>query len=345
MGEAEKSVIRVIFAGSPGIAVPSLRALAGLETGGVCVLAAVLTNPDSAKGRGGKSGPTELGAAALGLDSRPKILKFEKLDGNAREGIAALEPDLLVSFAYGKIFGPKFLALFPLGGINVHPSLLPRWRGPTPVQSAILHGDTETGVCVQRLALEMDSGDILARERFALSGRETALSLGNTAAEKGASLVAALIRRIAAEGRIPAGEKQGEEGLRYSSLITREMGRIDWRAGAAEIDRKIRAFTPWPLCVARFAGSELYLLEGRPFAGDPAAPARLAEAAGRSGPAGFPGGAPPGTVLGTDREWGILIQTGDGIFAAEKLQFPAKKALDWRAFLNGARNFIGSVLE
>jgi methionyl-tRNA formyltransferase len=342
MGETEKSVIRVIrvvFAGSPGIAVPALRALAGLEADGVCVLAAVLTNPDSAKGRGGKSGPTELAAAALEMDAGLKILKFEKLDGKAREEVAALEPDLLVSFAYGKIFGPKFLALFPLGGINVHPSLLPRWRGPAPVQAAILHGDAETGVCVQHLAAEMDCGDILARECFPLSGRETALSLGAVAAEKGAALAAALLRRIAAEGRVPAGEKQGGEGARYSSLITKEMGRIDWRAGAVEIDRKIRAFTPWPLCLTCFAGSELYVLEGRPFAGDPA------------GLPGFPAGAgdagyaPPGTVLGTDRQWGILIQTGGGIFAAERLQFPTKKPLDWRAFLNGARNFVGSVLE
>jgi methionyl-tRNA formyltransferase len=333
MGETEKSVIRVIFAGSAGIAVPALRALADLGTEGVCVLAAVLTNPDSAKGRGGKNGPTELGAAALGLDPAPELLKFGKLDGNAREEVAALKPDLLVSFAYGKIFGPKFLALFPLGGINVHPSLLPRWRGPSPVQAAILHGDAETGVCVQRLALEMDSGEILARERFPLSGRETALSLGDTAAEKGASLAAALIRRIAAEGRIPPGEKQGGEGVCYSALITKEMGRIDWNAGAAEIDRKIRAFTPWPLCLTRFSGSELYLLEGRPFAGDPA------------GLPGFPENAPPGTVLGADKKWGILIRAGEGIFAAERLQFPARKALDWRAFLNGARDFVGSVLE
>jgi methionyl-tRNA formyltransferase len=331
MGKTEKRMMRVIFAGSPGIAVPTLRALAALETEGVCGLAAVLTNPDSAKGRGGKSEPTEVGAAALGLDTRPKLLKFEKLDGSAREEIAALKPDIFVCFAYGKIFGPKFLALFPLGGINIHPSLLPRWRGPTPVQAAILHGDAETGVCVQRVALEIDSGEILARERFPLSGRETALSLGAMAAEKGAALAPALIRRIAAEGRLPPGEKQDEAGALYSTLITKEMGRIDWNTTAAEIDRKIRAFTPWPLCLTRFGGSELYLLEGRPFEGDSAG-------------VPVPDSAPPGTVLGTDKKWGILVRTGGGIFAVEKLQFPARKALDWRAFLNGARNFIGSRL-
>jgi methionyl-tRNA formyltransferase len=327
-------MIRVIFAGSPGIAVPALRAMAALEAEGVCAIAGVLTNPDSAKGRSGKTEPTETGAAALELSTRPRLLKFEKLDGNAREEIAALKPDILVSFAYGRIFGPKFLALFPLGGINVHPSLLPRWRGPSPIQAAILHGDTETGVCVQRIALEMDRGEILARERFPLSGRETALSLGGTAAEKGAALVSALIRRISAEGRLPPGEKQDESGALYSALITKEMGRVDWNDTAAAIDRKIRAFTPWPPCLTRFGGTELYLLEGRPFEGD------AAEVRGFSGPEP----APPGTVLGTDKKQGILVQTGEGIFAVEKLQFPARKALDWRAFLNGTRNFIGSRL-
>jgi methionyl-tRNA formyltransferase len=190
---------------------------------------------------------------------------------------------------------------------------------------------------VQRVALDVDSGEILARERFPLSGRETALSLGAMAAEKGAALVSALIRRIAAEGaatklpKFPPGEKQDEAGALYSALITREMGRVDWNATAVEIDRKIRAFTPWPLCLTRFGGSELYVLEGRPFEGNLA---------------GFSGqdSAPPGTVLGADKKWGILVQTGGGIFVAERLQFPARKALDWRAFLNGARNFIGSRL-
>jgi methionyl-tRNA formyltransferase len=319
-------VVRVIFAGSPAIAVPALRALAALESAGVCRLAAVLTNPDAAKGRGGKSAPTEVADAACRLDTVPALLKCEKLDGNARDAVAALESDLLVSFAYGKIFGPKFLALFPLGGINVHASLLPRWRGAAPIQAAILNGDVETGVCVQRLAAKMDCGDILTRERFPLSGRETALSLGAIVAEKGAALLSDLIRRIAATGAVPGGEKQDDAAATYSALITKEMGRIDWNTAAAEIDRKVRAFTPWPLCLTRSAGTDLYLLKGRPLSGG------TEEAL-------------PGTVLGTDKERGILIQCGEGVFAAERLQFAGRKALDWRSFLNGARNFIGSRLE
>jgi methionyl-tRNA formyltransferase len=256
------------------------------------------------------------------------ILKPEKLDGAVREAVAALKPDLLVSFAYGKIFGPKFLALFPLGGVNVHPSLLPRFRGASPIQAAILAGDAVTGVCVQRLAVEMDAGDVLARETITLTGRETTASLSDIASETGAALLAGLIRRAAETERLPEGEAQQGEAV-YCSHITGDRGRIDWNNSAEAIDRQIRAFTPWPLCLTRCGSSELYILAGRPY----------------DGGAELPCGAAPGTVLAGDRDWGILIQTGEGIFAAEKLQYRTKKALDWRAFLNGARGFMGTCLD
>jgi methionyl-tRNA formyltransferase len=316
--------MRVLFAGTSGIALPALRALAALEKEGLCRLAGALTKADSARGRHGGAEPTEVGAAAaeLGLS----VLKPGKLDAPVREAVLALKPDLLVSFAYGKIFGPKFLALFPLGGVNIHPSRLPLYRGAAPIQAAILAGDRETGICVQRLAAEMDAGDILEREGIPLSGRETAASLSAAAAEKGAELLARLIRRIGVSGQLPPGEAQRGEAV-YCSPITREMGRIDWQEGAVEIDRKIRAFTPWPLCLTRHGEAELYILEGRPYGGS--IPTE---------------GKEPGSVLGTDKDWGILIQTGNGIFAAERLQYRTKKSLDWRSFLNGARDFTGTRL-
>jgi methionyl-tRNA formyltransferase len=196
--------MRILFAGNPAIAVPSLEALAAfcLEDPGFQL--AVLTNPDSPRGRHGKPESTDVAAAAVALTKRfvergmPPIvqLKPEKLDAAAREAIKALEPDLLVSFAYGRIFGPKFLALFPKGGINIHPSLLPKHRGAAPIPAAILGLDRETGVTIQRLALEMDTGDILAQERFPLTGRETTASLSETAAVKGAIMLPPLIRSL-----------------------------------------------------------------------------------------------------------------------------------------------------
>jgi methionyl-tRNA formyltransferase len=313
--------MRLLFAGSPAIAVPSLEAAAKTSE-----LAAVLTNPDSPRGRSGKREPTDA-AVAAGRLSVP-VLKPEKLDGAAREAVRALAPDLLVSFAYGRIFGPKFLSLFPLGGINIHPSLLPRYRGPSPLAAAILNGDTETGITIQRLAPEMDGGDILAREIIPLEGRETSESLSLTAAVKSAAMLPPLLQAIA--GGSARGRPQNQGEAVYCSLISREDGIINWMAGAVSIDARIRAFTPWPLCRTVYGGTDLYILRAHPFF--PEIPLRA------------PPRAPPGLVLGVDKGQGILIQTGNGFLAAEVLQLEKRKALEWRAFLNGARDFIGTRL-
>jgi methionyl-tRNA formyltransferase len=253
------------------------------------------------------------------------VLKPEKLDAAVREAVAALKPDLLVSFAYGHIFGPKFLGLFPLGGINIHPSLLPKYRGPSPIQQAILNGDAETGITIQQLAAEMDSGDILSQEAFPL-GRETSESLGALAAEKAAAMLPSVLEGLA--GGLLTGRPQNHGEASYCSLISRDDGVIDWTQGAAAIDAQIRAFNPWPLCRTRFGGQDLYIREAVPL---------------ENRPDGIPR-AEPGTVLGIDKGQGILVQTGDGVLAVWVLQLEARKALDWRAFLNGVRNFIGSRL-
>ncbi|GAB6390682.1 MAG: methionyl-tRNA formyltransferase [Treponematales bacterium] len=339
--------MRALFAGSPAIAVPSLRALWELErsSGAAFALAGVLTNPDSPRGRSGRPEPTAVSAAAREIDGErekaglPPLeqVKPEKLDGAARERAAALKADLLVSFAYGRIFGPKFLALFPLGGVNVHPSLLPRHRGASPLQAALLAGDRETGVSVQTLAREMDSGGILAAEAFPLAARETAETLAEKAAEKGAALLAGFLGELCRaedpQARLKAARPQEGEPS-YCRVIRKEDGRIDWTQSAARIDAQIRAYTPWPLSFTTSGGETLYLLEAAPAA-EAGAPAW--EGAGQS--------APPGAVRGIDRERGILIQTGEGLLAVTRLQFRARKALDWRSFLNGARGFLGSTLE
>ncbi|MCL2231972.1 MAG: methionyl-tRNA formyltransferase [Treponema sp.] len=317
--------MRVLFAGSPAIAVPSLRVLSAMETEGRGVtLAGILTNPDRAR-RHGHSEPTDISAAAAAFDtargesglSPIPQLKPETLDQAARESVAALAPDILVSFAYGRIFGPRFLSLFPSGAINIHPSLLPKYRGATPIPAAILAGEKETGICIQKLALEMDAGDILVSERLELSGRETTASLSETAGEKAALLLRQLLADFS-----PAAARPQEGEPSYCRQIKKEEGIIDWAKSAARIDAQIRAYTPWPLSFTNLGPDTLFVLEARPLA----LPAETS---------------PPGTVLGTDREKGILIQTGDGILAVSRLQWQAKKALDWKSFCNGARGFIG----
>jgi methionyl-tRNA formyltransferase len=246
------------------------------------------------------------------------VLKPLKLDAVVRQQVSALKADVLVSFAYGRIFGPKFLALFPLGGINVHPSLLPKYRGPTPIQAAILNRDTVTGITVQKLAAEMDSGDILVQEQLQLTGRETAGSLGEVMAQKAAEMLPSVLENIT------AGVPQNHGEASYCSLITRQDGLIDWKRSAVEIDAQIRAYNPWPLAWTFHNGRELFILK-----------AEVRE----TGSAEV-----PGLVLGIDKQGGILVQTGEGILVVTELQYRTKKVLEWRAFLNGARDFTGSRL-
>jgi methionyl-tRNA formyltransferase len=328
--------MRILFAGSPGIAVPALEALAAmggadLHGKGKFTLAALLTNPDSPKGRSSRHVPTE---CATAFDRRFSgvlpVLKPEKLDAQARSRVEELQPDILVSFAYGKIFGPKFLALFPLGGINIHPSLLPKYRGPTPIPAAIMNRETETGITVQRLAAEMDSGDILAQEKVPLHGRETTASLSEMMAKKAVAMLSAALEGIAA-GTVAA-VPQDHSAASYCSLIDKSDGLIDWSRSAVEIDAQIRAFTPWPLSVTMHGDLPLLILraEAQKYT-PPQFESNLSTTA-------------PGQVLGKDANIGILIQTGGGVLAVTELQYRTKKALGWKDFLNGTRNFIGSRL-
>jgi methionyl-tRNA formyltransferase len=320
--------MRILFAGSPEIAVPSL-----LAVGKAFELVGVLTNPPAPKGRGLAPAPTPVAQAAAEHFPGVPILAPERLGPPEREAVAALNPDLLAVFAYGRIFGPKFLGLFPLGGVNVHPSLLPRWRGPSPIPYAILARDAETGICVQRLALRLDSGDILGRQRLPLTGRETAGGLSDWAAGAGADLLGAVLSLIA-EGRESA-EPQDEGLATWSHQMSKDDGLVDWKAGALEIDAMVRAYTPWPGAWTTLHGERLGLLETWPYA-DEAGPQE-------PGNAGMEY-AEPGTVVGIDKSRGIMVQTGAGLLALRVLQARGKKPLAYRDFANGARNLAGARL-
>jgi methionyl-tRNA formyltransferase len=322
--------MRILFAASPDIAVPALETLAGGFE-----LAGVLTNPDSPRGRRSLPEPTEVGAAVERLAGAGKgpfpLLKPEKLDALAREQVLALGPDLLVSFAYGRIFGPRFLALFPMGGINIHPSLLPQYRGPAPIPAAILNRDRQTGITIQRLAREMDSGDVLAQEQVDLTGRETSRTLGAIMANKAAQMLPAALKGLA-DGTLRA-VPQDHRQATYCPLLTKEDGHIDWTQSAADIDARIRAFDPWPLSWTSHGEQRLFILRAEPVPAEDAAQPLAAAQPSQTG-----------LVLGIDKQRGILVQTGAGVLAVSELQYQAKKALQWRDFLNGARNFTGCRL-
>ncbi|MBN2352696.1 MAG: methionyl-tRNA formyltransferase [Spirochaetales bacterium] len=320
--------MKILFAGTPEFAVPALAVVASRFP-----VVGVLTQGDARRGRGRKSSPSPVKAKALELGL--PVLEPEKLDGAFRGEVAGLAPDLLVCVAYAKIFGPKFLGLFPEGGINVHPSLLPRFRGPSPIQAAILAGDPETGVTVQRLALKMDTGDILGQEIHPVADTDTAATLSNALAEVGAELSVRVIEEIASGTVRP--RPQDESRATYSRLLTKSSGLLDFAASAAELERAVRAFQPWPLAHAFWGEKRVFFLE----AGAYPSPVESGLQSAESGPEP----ASPGRVLGMDKDLGILIHTGDGVLAVRTIQLEYKKALPFREFVNGNREFIGGTLS
>ena len=289
----------------------------------------VLTNPPSMRGRHSELVQTEV--ATIARESNIPVFEFDHLLSEARETISPIGADLLVSFDYGRIFGAKFLALFPLGGINLHPSSLPKYRGCTPVPAAILNGDKVLGVTVQKLALQTDEGDILAQSEIPLDGTETTLSLmdgdGKTSkvTEIGARLLKKILKEIANSDSEIIGKKQSGQ-TSYTNFLKKEDGFIDWQKSASEIERKIRAYTPFPLCSTDWNGIRVTILK-----------AKVCEEKTNK---------EAGTVLPYRKSIGIEIACGDSsILVATELQQEKKKAMDYKSFVNGARNFIGAVLK
>lgn len=313
--------MRVLFAGTPQMAVPSLDAVVECAS-----VVGVLTAPDAPVGR--KRVPTPSPVAARAMELAIPLLRPDRLDASVRESVALLDPDLLVCVAYGKIFGPRFLALFRRGGINLHPSLLPRHRGPAPIPAAILAGDRETGITVQRLAQEMDAGDILIQQRFPLTGRETTGGLTARVAAEGALLVADAVRLIEQGHDQPV--PQDPAAATCCGLITSADGRIDWARDSDAIDRSVRAYNPRPSAFTELNGVRLSVLESKPI-GD--VPEGLTHR-----------DALPGTVVSVDKKIGILVQTGSGLLALRRLQLQSRNPLDWNRFANGHRDLVGTVL-
>jgi len=309
--------VRIVFAGTPEFAVPAFEVLAREE---VC---AVLTAPDRPSGRRGtpQAPPLKRRAAERGLP----VLQPDRIGRSFSAELAALQPDLLVAVAYGKIFRPYFLDLFPRGGVNVHPSLLPKLRGPAPIPAAILAGMERTGVTVQRLAAAVDAGDILVQREVALRPTDTSGSLATRLARIGAELLREAVDAIAAGCERP--RAQDESAATWCGLLAKEQGRIDWRQPAAAIERAVRAYQPWPRAYTTWSGRRLTILAAAP------------EQSGTALPAGV-----PGEVVAVDKRRGILVRTGRHGLWVRELQLQGKKPLQWQAFANGHPGIAGARL-
>jgi methionyl-tRNA formyltransferase len=304
------SSLRIVFAGTPHFALPALRALLGTRHRVV----GVLTQPDRPAGRGLelRASPVKLLAMEHGLPiAQPASLKALA----DRAQLVSWSPDMLVVVAYGLLIPGDVLSLPRYGCLNIHGSLLPRWRGAAPIQRALLAGDSETGVTIMQLDAGLDTGPVLLERRRPVGMRETAGDLHDALAELGAAALLEAIEGLVAGTIVPTA--QPRDGATYAPKVDKSEALIDWSAPAAQIDRQIRAFNPWPVAETRFAGDSLRLLRA----------GVVETSAGESA---------PGTVLGLADD-GLLVACGTGVLAVCELQRPGRRPTSARDFANAVR--------
>ena len=312
--------LRSVFMGTPEFAVPSLKALvrAGYEVVGV------VCQPDRPRGRSGKLAPCEVKAAALELGLN--VLQFERI--RRQEGLdalRALKPDLFVTAAYGQILSNKVLAIPPMGTVNVHASLLPKYRGSAPINRCIMAGETVTGVTTMFTDRGVDTGDMLLRREVAILSGETAGELTLRLADVGAEVLIDTLSHLTAGTleRIP----QNEDEATYQPMLTKEDGLIDWSKSAEEISALVRGVNPWPGAYTPYGGGVLKLWRAEPVA----CPAEAESAA-------------CGQVVTSDKRAGLIVRCGTGALSLTELQLPGAKRLGVRDYLNGKPMPVGTVL-
>ena len=304
--------MKLIFAGTPEFAAQALSAIvaAGPE------VALVLTQPDRPAGRGMTLQPSAVKKVAQEHDIevfQPLTLK----DAEAQAKIAAVGAEVMVVAAYGLILPQTVLDMPRFGCINIHGSLLPRWRGAAPIQRALLAGDAETGVCIMQMEAGLDTGPVLLRGAFPIEASDTTASLHDRLAELGASLC------VEALGKLPLpAEPQPSEGVTYAHKIEKAEALIDWNKSAAELDRHIRAFNPFPGAQALFGGQTVKLWQAMPVTGH----------------------GPAGRVLAVDKKQ-VVIACGDGALAVSELQKAGGKRLPVQQFLAGHPLKVGDQFD
>lgn len=249
--------LRIVFMGTPDFAVPALEALA--DSGHEVI--AAYSQPPRPKGRGHQVQPSPVHnrAAALGIPVHTPLSL--KKDEQAQADFAAMDPDVAVVAAYGLILPTAVLEIPRYGCLNIHASLLPRWRGASPIQHAIWKGDGQTGITIMQMQQGLDTGPMIEKKAVNIRPQTTAQSLHDELAALGAAMIVEVINRLGAEGRMES-EPQDNALSTYAPLLTKEDGRIDWSTPAAEIDRQIRALNPWPgVWTAINGGKRIKILE------------------------------------------------------------------------------------
>jgi methionyl-tRNA formyltransferase len=310
--------LRVVFFGTPAFAVPTLDRL--LDSSHRVV--AVVTQPDRPRGRGLRITPSPVKAAALAHDL--EVLQPEKLkDVEFLRRLQDVDPDLGVVAAYGKLLPQTLLELPRLGMINVHASLLPRWRGAAPVHRAILAGDRTTGISIMRVVQALDAGPVLVQAPVEIGDDETSQELEARLAVLGAVSLVSVADQLAVG---PVSEQPQDERLvTYAPRLDRQEGRIDWTRPAREVHNRIRGLHPWPLAAARLHSRRVLL--------------RRSTAPDQSGPSG-----PPGTILAVEPD-ALRIATGDGAVRLLEIQPEGRPPMRVRAFVSGHSLQAGDRFE
>ncbi len=298
--------LRIIFAGTPDFAASSLAAVLNSEH----EVVAVYTQPDRPAGRGRKLRPSPV--KSLALEHNLPVYQPLSLKGEAeQQELAALNADLMIVVAYGLILPQAVLDAPRLGCINVHASLLPRWRGAAPIHRALLAGDEVTGITIMQMDAGLDTGDMLTKSECAILAQDTSGSLHDRLAEQGAQTLVSTLAPLAAGELTP--EVQDDALATYAHKLEKQEGQIDWHQPAAEIARRIRGFNPWPVCFSNLGGENVRIWSGQ--ADDQTT------------------NAVPGTIVSADAK-GIRVAAGTGSVLLTELQLPGGRPQSARDLLN-----------
>ena len=303
--------LRLVFAGTPEFAVSHLQACISANV----EIAAVYTQPDRPAGRGRRltASPVKSAAAAAGLHvEQPETLRAK----HAQERLRSFEPDLLVVVAYGLILPRKVLAIPRLGCWNIHASLLPRWRGAAPIQRALLAGDAKTGICLMQMEAGLDTGPVLIERAIDIAANDTGGSLQDRLAELGAEVLREGLQR-AILGESMTARPQTDDGTTYAAKLEKSEARLDWNHAAVLLERKIRAFNPWPVAEAQLDGERVRIWSAQAL------------------PANFE--TTPGTIVAANVS-GIDVACGEGMLRITELQRDGSRRQSARDYLNARRN-------
>lgn len=313
--------MRIVFMGTPDFSVPALKAL--VEAGHQVI--AVVTQPDKPKGRGKEvqMTPVKIQAMEYGI---PVYQPAKVREASFVEVLKGLEADVYVVIAFGQILPKAVLELPKYGCINIHASLLPKYRGAAPIQWCVIDGERETGITTMMMDVGLDTGDMLEKAIIPIEEKETGGSLHDKLSMAGGDLILSTLKKLE-EGTLVR-TPQTDEGTCYAKMLTKSLGDIDWNQGAVSIERLIRGLNPWPSAYTMWNGKTIKIWAADVIAGR--------EAADFLSESGVPAetGTAPGTVVCSDKR-GLVVCTGGGLLSIRELQMEGKKRMDTPAFLRG----------